>query len=216
MKEWGSGGIQEADWAPHGEGGSRPMATSRLPGRARDWRQLLLVLLIVGGVVWLLYRAFGPERHIKVNPTNEQLANRFVQALLVRGDCAAAAHLASQRLNIPKTGSCWAYVDRELGTDYYRWRLVRGSGAVVPGCGFEGDLAARYGIRVAPEYSGYDDCVAYRLVTPLNGGYQGGYLVVWPRPRDGKWKVRRLDLDVAQCSGNCRPLWARRVPREQA
>lgn len=173
------------------------------------------MLVIVGGVVWFAYRTFAPPSHVKVNAAHEQLSDRFVQALLVRGDCTAAAQLAANRLKIPHATSCWSYVDGKLGEDYYRWHLVRSSGAVVSRCAFGGGVGARY-VQFDPEYKGDDDCVAYRLVSQLNGGYEGGYLVVWPKPRDGAWKIRRLDLAVSDCGAGCRRLWARRVPREQA
>jgi hypothetical protein len=198
--------------------------------RAGDWKQFALLLLALAGIFWFAFRVIAPPAHpshhsINVDAAHGQLATRFVQALLVRGDCAAAAPLASAQLGVPQTKGCWAFVDRQLGGDYYQWRLVRDSGAIVSGCVFGPRLADRYGIDRVGAYTAEgpvavgngDDCVAYRLVTPLDGAYQGGYLIVWPGPRHEIWKIRGLVMQASQggrtCLHGCRGLWARRVPR---
>jgi hypothetical protein len=175
---------------------------SRWPARAKDWRQVFLLLAGIAGVVVLYWWATRPNP-VKITPAGEQAATKFVNELLVKYDCQAAASLDvnSQSDGIPRANRrCARYVwmSEDLDQGQYLWYLVRGSGAVVPHCGSD---------------SRYDDCVSFQLIQQRTYGFESGHLDVLARPSHGRWLVTSfgIESDAGSRCPHCLALWRKRV-----
>src|SRR5438105_8140521 len=209
---------------------------SRWPARAKDWRQVFLIVAVVVGLVIAYRFATAPPPPSTISPAGERVATKFVQALLVHHDCALAGRYFDYvhsrpdgppepfnegpppRTNRLCARYVWAsgYLDKRQDL----WYLVRGSGAIVPNCAFRGRLSVRYGVP-PDEHSREDDCVSFRLITrkPLNG-WLSGHLDVEAHRSHGRWLVTNFFAQVSEgapsnngngCGPGCLALWKKRV-----
>jgi hypothetical protein len=186
-------------------------------GRARDGKQLLLIVLAVVGVGVGVYLATRPttSHYHPLKPAQRQLADRFASVLLARGNCTAAGALAFDGVldpRFPHIKNCQRYL-RSLGS--FNWYLTAKTGTISRHCAVWGGLLDHHA----------DDCVAYPLIAqarePWKGGrvyYRQGWLVVYLLSRKHEWKIDGFDYGElgnysGPCSADCSQLWNRRIRR---